>query len=227
MGPTVTWHCSSTQRFGMRWQQRYSGQWGQSWFLRETSTWTLRERMDGDLTRRLQWRWRRWGLRTSPHTSSRDGERGIDIRHHVRWWNRGGWWGPWRTTLFIPIVRSFRTWPSRTHGTTLAHYMVMACLRFASPRDQSYYLGRRIRLPIFLSRRQTRTQANNILWSLGALSQSKTNWRGITTHGFPSRHGELCMIFYMSPLQSNFTFFLFSPTILLQKNSSYQLLFIK
>ena len=56
------------------------------------------------------------------------------------------------------------------------------------------------------------------LRSLGALSQSKTNWRGITTRGFPSRRGDSCMIVYMSPLRSNSTFFLYSPTILLEKN---------
>ena len=40
--------------------------------------------------------------------------------------------------------------------------MVMVCLRLASLRDQSYYLGRRIRLPLCPPGRQTRTQANNI-----------------------------------------------------------------
>ena len=42
------------------------------------------------------------------------------------------------------------------------HYMVMVCLRFAFPRDHSYYLGSRIRLPLCPPVRQTRTQANNI-----------------------------------------------------------------
>ena len=124
-GPTVTWHFSPTQRFGMWWQRWCSCQWGQSWFLQETSTWTLRER--------AEWRWQRWGLRTSPHTISRDGERGIDIRHRVRWWNKGGWWGSWRNIFCVLIVRSFKTWPSRTHDTTPAHYMVMVCLGFCLP----------------------------------------------------------------------------------------------
>ena len=65
------------------------------------------------------------------------------------------------------------------------------------------------------------------LRSLGALSQSITNWRGITAHVFLSRRGELCMIVYMSPLRSNSTFFLYSQTILLEKKlSSYQLLLL-
>ena len=147
-GPTVTWQRSETQRFGMWWQLWCSGQWGQIWFLRKTSTWTLREQADGDLTRRLQWRWQRWGLRTFPQNSSRGGERIMYIRDRGRWKNRGSWWGPRRTIFWVPIVRSFRTWPSRIHDTTPAHYMVMVCLNLASPRDQSYYLGRMIRLPL-------------------------------------------------------------------------------
>ena len=42
------------------------------------------------------------------------------------------------------------------------HYMFMGCLCGASPMDHSYYHGRRIRLPLCLPVRQTRTQANNI-----------------------------------------------------------------
>ena len=42
------------------------------------------------------------------------------------------------------------------------HYMVMVFLRFSSPRDHLYYLGRRIRPPLCQPGHQTRTQANNI-----------------------------------------------------------------
>ena len=194
----------------MSWRRWCSGQWGQSWFLQETSTCTWRERADGDLTRRSQWRWRRWDLRTSQHTSSLHGESVIDIRDRGRWWNRGGWWGPGRTIFW------FLAWLSRTHNTTPAHSMVMVCLRFASLRDQSYYLGCRIRLPLCPPGRQTRRQVKNIFAEFRRAVQSKTNWQGITTCGFPSRCGELCMIVYMSPLQSKSTFFLYSPTILLE-----------
>ena len=49
---------------------------------------------------------------------------------------------------------------------------------------------------------------------------------GITTRGFLSRREHLCMIVYMSPLRYNFTFPLYSPTILLEKLSSYKCLFL-
>ena len=173
----------------MWWQRWCSGQWGQSWFLRENSTWTLRERADSDLARRLQWWWRRWGLRTSLHNYIRDGEHGIDIRDRGRWWNRGGWWGPRRTIFWVMIVRYFRTWLSRTYDITPSHYMVIACLRFASPRDQSYYLGRRIRLPLCLSRRQKRTQAKNIFAEFRRAVLKQNKLAGITTHGFTSWRG--------------------------------------
>ena len=52
-----------------------------------------------------------------------------------------------------------------------------------------------------------------LLRSSGGPSRIRTNMRGIKTRGFSSRHGDLCMIVYMSPLQYNSTFFLYSPTI--------------
>ena len=88
----------------------------------------------GTFGERAEWWWQRWVLRKSLHTTSRNRKRGLDIIHRVRWWNRGGWWGPWRTIFCVPIVRYFRTWPSRTHNTTPAHYMVMMCLGFCLPK---------------------------------------------------------------------------------------------
>ena len=199
MGPTVNWHCLPTERFGMWWQWWCSGQWGQSWFLRNISTGTFWER--------AEWRWQQWGFRTSPHTTSCNGEHGIDIRHHVMWWNRGGWWGPWRLIFCVPIVWSSRTCP---HGHGVSGYL--------PPRVINHITYVAVYTSLFVWFDVRRGHRRTIfLRSLGALSQSITNWRGITTRGFLSRRGELCMIVYMSPLRSNSTFFLYSPTILLEK----------
>ena len=157
-GPTVTWHCSPTQQFGMSWQRWCSGQWGQIWFSQETSTWPFRE--PGE------WRWRRLGLRTSPHTTSCDGDRGLDTRYRVRWWNRRSWWGPWRAILFVLIVWFFRKWPSRTHDTTPDHYMVMVCLGFCLPKWSVILPMSLDTPPFFLSKPQTRTQTNSQIYAL-------------------------------------------------------------
>ena len=191
----------------MWWQRWCSGQWGKSWFFREISKWTLREQADGDLTRRLQCRCWRWRLRTSPHTSSCNGERGIDIRDRGRWLNRRYWWGPRRTTFCVPIVRYFITWLSRTHDTTPAHYMVMVCLHFASRTYHSYYLGRRIRLPICLSRRQTRTQADNIFAEFRRAVPKKIKLTGFTTRGCPSRRWYCVWLFTCHPCNLTLPFF--------------------
>ena len=161
----------------------------------------------------------RWGLRTSTHTTSRDGERGIDIRHRVRWWNRVGWWDPWRTIFFVPIVRSFRTWPSSTHYTTPSITWSWCVFVFASLSDQSYNLCCWIRLPLCMSRYQTRTQTSNIFAEFRRAVPKQNKLAGITTCVFMSLGGELCMIVYVPPLRSNSTFFLYSPTILLEKKS--------
>ena len=50
---------------------------------------------------------------------------------------------------------------------------------------------------------------------------------GIKTCGFLSLRGEFCMMVYMSPLGYKSNFFLYSPTILLEKQfSSHQLIFL-
>ena len=198
----------------MWWRRWWSDQGGKSWFLGETSTWTWRERADGDLMWILKWRWRHWGLRSSPHTSSCNGEHEIDIRDHGRWWNRGSWWGPGHTIFWVPIIRSFRTWLSRTHNTTPATTWSW-CVYVLPPQGISHitlgarYVSLFVRPDVRRGHRQT-----IFLRSLGALSRSKTNWRGITTHGFPSWRGDSCMIVYMSPLQYKSTFLLYSPLIL-------------
>ena len=55
-------------------------------------------------------------------------------------------------------------------------YMVMVCLRFDSPRDHSYYLGRRIRPPLCTPGRQTRTQAENIFAELWRAVPKPEKW---------------------------------------------------
>ena len=147
MGPTITWHCLPTERFGMWWQWWCSGQWGQSLFLREISTGTFEER--------TEWRWRQLGFRTSLHTTSRDGERGIDIRNRVMWWNRGGWWGPWWLILCVTIVWSSRTCP---HGHGVSGYLPPRVINHITYVAQGH-------------------SWTILLRSLGALSQSITNWR--------------------------------------------------
>ena len=42
------------------------------------------------------------------------------------------------------------------------HYMVLGCLRGASPREHTHYLEHRTRLPLHPPGRQMRTQADNI-----------------------------------------------------------------
>ena len=97
---------------------------------------------------------------------------------------------------------------------------------FASPSDQSYYLCWWVFLPLSLFWRQMRTQTNNIFAEFRRAVPKHNKLAGITTRGFLSQRGELCMIIFMSPLQSNSTFFLYSPTILLNFFSSYQLLLL-
>ena len=46
------------------------------------------------------------------------------------------------------------------------HFMVMGCLRGASPREQYCYLGSRTRLPLCPSVRQTRAQADKLFSEL-------------------------------------------------------------
>ena len=171
-GWNVTWHRWTTQWFCMWWRRWWNGQGGQIWFLRETSTWTWRERADGDLTRRLQWRWGWWGLRTSPHTSSRGGERGIDTRERGKWWNRRGRWGPGRTIFWFLIVRYFRTWPSRTHDTTPATIWSW-CFCVFPPRGITYITLGAGYAPLFVSLDIRQGHRRTIfLRSLGALYQS-------------------------------------------------------
>ena len=79
--------------------------------------------------------------------------------------------------------------------------------------------------PSLSARTSDEDTGNNFSRSLGVPYQSRTNERGIKTRGFPSRRGDSCMIVYMSPLRSNSTFFLYSPTIQLEKNASHKLLF--
>ena len=62
--------------------------------------------------------------------------------------------------------------------------------------------------------------------SLCVLYRSKTNWRGIKNIGFTSRRGDSCMIVYMSPLRYKSSFFLYSPTILLEKNVELSITFL-
>ena len=85
---------------------------------------------------------------------------------------------------------------------------------FASPSDQSYDLCLWKRLPLCLLWRQTRTQLNNIFAECRRAVPKHNKQADITTRGFLSQRGELCMIIFMSPLLSNSTFLLYSPTIL-------------
>ena len=82
---------------------------------------------------------------------------------------------------------------------------------FASLSDQSYYLCLWIHLPLCLLWRHTGTQLNNIFTEFRRDVPNHNKLAGITTPGFLSQCGELCMIISMSPLQYNPTFSLYSP----------------
>ena len=143
----------------MWWQWWFSGQWGKSWFLRDISMGTFGER--------AEWWWWQWFLRTSLHTSSRDRERGIDIRHRVMWWNRGGGWGPLRLIFCVQIV-----WSSRTclHDHGVFGYLPPWLINHIT------YVARYASLFVCFDVRQGHSW-KIFLRSLGALSQSITNWR--------------------------------------------------
>ena len=192
-----------------------SGQRRQSWFLRETSTWTLRER--------AEWRWQRLGLRTSPHTTSHNGERGLIS--DTMWGGEAGEVdevpdGLYSVFRLSDLTARGRPGPTPQLRPTTWSWCVWV---FAPPKDQSSYLLRWIHLLLCMSRRQTRTHTKNIFTEFRRTVSRQNKLAGIITHGFMSLRGELCMIVYMSPLQFNCTFSLYSPTILLEaKFSSYQ-----
>ena len=156
------------------------------------------------------------GFRTSPHTISCDGS----VKLYQTPFN---------------VVKQGRLMRSLTAYIMCSDHLVFQNVSawswcvwvFASPSDKSYYLCLCIRLPLCLIWRQTRTQLNNICAEFRRAVPKHNKLAGITTCGFLIQCGELCMIIFLSPLQSNYTFFLYSPTILLEKQlSSYQLVLL-
>ena len=61
------------------------------------------------------------------------------------------------------IIQNVAVWDPRHNSD---HFMVMGCLRGASPREHYRYLGSRKRLPLLPPVRQTRTQADKIFSEL-------------------------------------------------------------
>ena len=126
--------------------------------------------------------------------------------------------GPVRTIFWVPIVRSFRTWPSRTHDTTPDTTWLWGVCSAPPRRITHINLGAGYS-PLFVCPDVRRGHRQTIFSrSLGAPSRSRTNGQGIRTHGFPSRRGYSCMIVYMTPLRSKYNFSLYEPIIQLEKN---------
>ena len=125
----------------------------------------------GDLNRDL---WRTGGVavsvlgfRTSLHTTSYDGNRVIDIRHRLMWSNRGGWWGPWRLIFCVLILWSSRMCP---HGHVVSGYFPPQVINIIT------YVAVYASIFVCFDVRQGHSWTI-CLRSLGALSQSITNWR--------------------------------------------------
>ena len=150
------------------------------------------------------------GFRTCPHTTSRYIEC-FDIRHRLLWWNRGGWWGPCWLIFCVPIVWSSRTCP---HGHGVSGYLPPQVI------NHNTYVSGYTSLFVCFDVRQGHSWT--IFFAEFRWAVPKHNkLTGITTHGFMSQRGELCMIIFLSPLRSYSTFFLYSPTILLEKNCQF------
>ena len=131
-----------------------------------------------------------WGLRTSPHTSYRNGERGMVIRKRGWWWKRGGRWGPVQTIFWVPIVRSFRTWPSSTHDTTLATTWSWGVWPAPTRGITHIALGTGYAYLFVCPDVRQGHRQTIFSRSLGAPSWSRTNRRGITPRGFTSQRGD-------------------------------------
>ena len=106
------------------------------------------------------------GFRISTHTPSCDKER-VDIRHRLMWWDRGGWWGPWRLILCVTIIWSSRTCP---HGHVVSGYLPPRLINHIT------YVAGYASLFVCFDVRQGHSWTM-FLRCLGGLSQSITNWR--------------------------------------------------